>query len=42
MSSPRSVRLLYGKTGMELRVPSSAQVLEGPGAPALAAEPGRK
>ena len=41
MSSPRSVRLLYGKTGMELRVPSSAQVLEGPGAPALADPEGK-
>jgi nickel-dependent lactate racemase len=32
----KTVRLLYGKTGMELRVPDSAAVLEGASAPAIA------
>ena len=36
MSNTKTVRLLYGKTGMELRVPADATVLEAQHVPAIA------
>lgn len=35
MSSTKTIRMLYGKTGMELRVPANTDVLEGQHVPAV-------